>query len=192
MATAPYQLWIDCPAVTSAVRSGSTVTITTASNHSIVPGAVIALEGITGTAGTSMNAAWTVATTPSGTTFTFTSAGSAGTATVTDADNAYTAALSQDVLNPLINYSGTARNSALYVPTESLQMAASGDGAGATMSFAVLQDDTPAAGPWWLLTPDEARVRLIQKDTGTTPATDGTDVLFLGTISSVKIGRAHV
>ncbi len=185
MATAPYQLWIDCPAVASAVRSGSTVTITTVSNHSIVPGAVIALEGITGTAGTSMNAAWTVATVPSGTTFTFTSAGSAGTATVL-ADTDYIAALSQDVLNPLINYTGTDRNSALYVPTESIRMAASGDGAGATMSFSVMQDDTPSAGPWWLLTPDEARVRLIQKDTGTTPATDGTDVLFLGTISSVN------
>jgi hypothetical protein len=185
MATAPYQLWIDCPAVTSAVRSGSTVTVTTVSSHSIVPGAVIALEGVTGTAGTSMNAAWTVATTPSGTTFTFTSAGSAGTATVL-ADTDYIAALSQDVLNPLINYSGTARNSALYVPTESIQMAASGDGAGATMAFMVMQDDTPTAGPWWLLAPDEARVRLIQKDTGASPASDGTDVLFLGTISSVN------
>ena len=185
-AVAPYQLWIDCPAVASAVRSGSTVTVTTASTHSLVPGAVIALEGITGSAGTSMNSAWTVATTPSGTTFTFTAAGSAGTATVTDSDGSYIAALSQDVLNPLINYSGTARNSALYVPTGSVQMAASGDGAGATMSFMVLQDDTPTAGPWWLLTPDEARVRLIQKDTGTAPATDGTDVLFLGTLSSVN------
>jgi hypothetical protein len=185
MATAPYQLWVDCPAITSAVRVGSTVTITTVSSHSIVPGASIALEGITGSVGTSMNSAWTVATVPSGTTFTFTSSGSAGTATVLS-DTDYIAALSQDVLNPLINYSGTARNSALYVPPASIQMAASGDGAGATMSFVVMQDDTPAAGPWWLLTPDEARVRLIQKNTGTAPATDGTDVLFLGTISSIN------
>jgi hypothetical protein len=133
-----------------------------------------------------MNSAWTVATTPSGTTFTFAASGSAGTATVTDDDGGYIAALSQDLLNPLINYSGTARNSALYVPTGSIQMAASGDGAGATMSFEIMQDDTPAAGPWWLLTPDEARVRLIQKDTGTAPATDNSDVLFLGTISSVN------
>ena len=188
MATAPYQLWVDCPAIASAVRTSGTVTITTVSNHSLVPGAVIALEGITGTAGTSMVGAWTVATTPSGSAFTFVSAGSAGTASVLDDDSNYKAALSQDLFNPLINYSGTARNSALYVPTGSVQMAASGDGAGATMSFSIMQDDTPAAGPWWLLTPDEARVRLIQKDTGTSPATDGTDVLFLGTISTVSAG----
>ena len=188
MATAPYQLWVDCPAIASAVRTSGTVTITTVSNHSLVPGAVIALEGITGSAGTSMVGAWTVATTPSGSAFTFVSAGSAGTASVVDDDNNYKAALSQDLFNPLINYSGTARNSALYVPTGSVQMAASGDGAGATMSFSIMQDDTPAAGPWWLLTPDEARVRLIQKDTGTSPATDGTDVLFLGTISTVSAG----
>jgi hypothetical protein len=188
MATAPYQLWVDCPAIASAVRTGGTVTITTVSNHSIVPGAVIALEGITGSAGTSMVGAWTVATTPSGSAFTFVSAGTAGTATVLDADDGYIAALSQDLFNPLINYSGTARNAALYIPTESVQMAASGDGAGATMSFSIMQDDTPAAGPWWLLSPDEARVRLIQKDTGASPATDGSDVLFLGTISTVSAG----
>lgn len=188
MATAPYQLWVDCPAIASAVRTSGTVTITTVSNHSLVPGAVIALEGITGSAGTSMVGAWTVATTPSGSAFTFVSAGSAGTASVLDDDSNYKAALSQDLFNPLINYSGTARNAALYIPTESVQMAASGDGAGATMRFSIMQDDTPAAGPWWLLTPDEARVRLIQKDTGTSPATDGTDVLFLGTISTVSAG----
>jgi hypothetical protein len=185
VATAPYQLWVDCPAVVSAIRVSTTVTVTTVSAHSIVTGSVIALEGLTGAAGTSMNAAWTVASTPSGTTFTFTAAGSAGTATATDDDGTYIAALSQDVLNPLINYSGTARNSALYVPTESIQMAASGDGAGATMSFAVRQDDTPTDGPWYLLTPDEARIRLIQKDTGASPASDGSDVLFLGTINGV-------
>lgn len=186
MALAPYQLWVDCPAVTSAVRSGSIVTITTVSSHSLVAGSVIALEGITGSAGTSMNSVWTVGTALSGTTFNFTSSGSAGTATVTDDDGGYIAALSQDLLNPLINYGNSARQAALYVPTDSIQMAASGDGAGATMRFSVLQDDTPSAGPWWLLTPDEARVRLIQKDTGTAPATDGTDVLFLGTLSSVN------
>jgi len=186
MALAPYQLWVDCPAVTSAVRSGSIVTITTVSSHSLVAGSVISLEGITGSAGTSMNSVWTVGTALSGTTFNFTSSGSAGTATVTDDDGSYIAALSQDLLNPLINYGNSARQAALYVPTDSIQMAASGDGAGATMRFSVLQDDTPSAGPWWQLTPDEARVRLIQKDTGTAPATDGSDVLFLGTITSAS------
>ena len=83
MATAPYQLWLDCPPIASAVRVSSTVTVTTVSTHGLVVGSVIALEGVTGTAGTSMVGAWTVATTPSGTTFTVSSAGSAGTATVT-------------------------------------------------------------------------------------------------------------
>jgi hypothetical protein len=193
MATAPYQLWVDCPPIASAVRSGSTVTVTTVATHSLVVGSIIAIEGATGTAGTSMVGAWTVATTPSGTTFTISSAGSAGTATVTTvlgsgtaSETSYTAALAQDLFAPLIDYSGTARNSALYVPTESVQLAASGDGEGATMTFSVVQDDTPAVGPWWLLFPDEARVRLIQKNTGVSPATDGSDVLFLGTISGIS------
>jgi hypothetical protein len=171
--------------VASAVRTSGTVTVTTASNHGIVPGAVIALEGLTSSAGTSMNAAWTVATVPSATTFTFVSSGTAGSATSTDDDGNYIAALSQDLLNPLINYGSSARGSALYVPTDSIQMAASGDGAGATMQFSVNQDITPSVGPWYLLAPDEARIRLITKTTGTSPASDGSDVLFIGTIGGV-------
>jgi hypothetical protein len=193
MATAPYQLWLDCPPIASAVRVSSTVTVTTVSTHGLVVGSVIALEGVTGTAGTSMVGAWTVATTPSGTTFTVSSAGSAGTATVTTvlgsgtaSQTSYSAALSQDLFAPLIDFGTAVRQQALYVPTDSVQMAQSGDGSGATMSFVVRQDDTPAAGPWWTLIPDEARVRLIQKNTGSSPATDGTDVLFLGTISSLN------
>jgi hypothetical protein len=193
VATAPYQLWLDCPPIASAVRVSSTVTVTTVSTHGLVVGSVIALEGVTGTAGTSMVGAWTVATTPSGTTFTVTSAGSAGTATVTTvlgsgtaSQTSYSAALSQDLFAPLIDFGTAVRQQALYVPTDSVQMAQSGDGSGATMSFVVRQDDTPAAGPWWTLIPDEARVRLIQKNTGSSPATDGTDVLFLGTISSLN------
>ena len=193
MATAPYQLWLDCPPIASAVRVSSTVTVTTVSTHGLVVGSVIALEGVTGVAGTSMVGAWTVATTPSGTTFTVSSAGSAGTATVTTvlgsgtaSQTSYSAALSQDLFAPLIDFGTAVRQQALYVPTDSVQMAQSGDGSGATMSFVVRQDDTPAAGPWWTLIPDEARVRLIQKNTGSSPATDGTDVLFLGTISSLN------
>jgi hypothetical protein len=67
------------------------------------------------------------------------------------------------------------------VPTDSVQLAASGDGGGATMSFTVMQDDTPAAGPWFKLAPDEARVRLAATSTGGTPA--ATDILFVGIIS---------
>lgn len=186
MSAAPYQLWVDYPAVASAVRTSGTVTITTASSHGLVAGAVIHLQDITGTAGTSMNGAWTVGTVTSGTVFAFTSAGSAGTATVTDDDGNYTAALAVDLLNPLDSYSQSDRNAVPYVITESLQMAASGDGAGATMGFTVMQDDTPAVGPWYLLIPDESRVRLIPKSTGTSPSTDGSDVLFIGTISSLS------
>jgi hypothetical protein len=193
VATSPYQLWVDLPAVTSAVRVGSTVTISTISPHSIQPGSYIALEGITSTAGTSMNGAWLVATVPSGTTITFASSGTAGTGVVvatlgsgTASQTSYSAALSIDLFNPLINYTAANRQSALYVPTDSVQMSASGDGNGSTMGFNVMQDVTPSAGPWFRLIPDEARVRLIQKDTGTSPATDGSDVLFLGTINSTS------
>lgn len=193
MATAPYQLWLDCPAIASAVRTAGTVTLTTVSAHGLVAGAVIALENVTGTAGTSMVGAWTVATVPSSTAITFASSGSAGTAVVTttlgsSSSAEYSAVMSQDLLNPLSNYSSSARSNAVYAVVETIRMSASGDGNGTTMSFVVSQQDTPADGPWFLLTPDEARVRLIQKDTGTNPASDGTDCLFLGTISKTSSG----
>ena len=197
MPNAPYQLWVDCPAIGSASRTSGTVTVTTLSSHYLVPGSYVSVEGITGTAGTSMCGAWAVATVPNGTTITYASAGSAGAGSVTTvygsgtaSETSYTSSLSVDLFNPITNYVAAARPTALYVPTESVQMSASGDGSGSTMGFRVLQDVTPSAGPWWKLAPDEARVRLIQKDTGTTPATDGSDVLFLGTIDNVS-GRMN-
>jgi hypothetical protein len=50
------------------------------------------------------------------------------------------------------------------------------------MSFSVLQETTPALGPWYLKIPDNARVRLCQKDTGSTPV--AADVRFLGIVAS--------
>ncbi len=119
-------------------------------------------------------------TVTSGTTFTFTSAGSAGTA---DLSGAF---ISYDLMTPLLDYSGTARETALYVPLESLQMAAAGDGAGVSFGFTINQDDTPSDGPWYLLVPDQTRVRLVEKETGQTPATDKSDVRFIGALSNVN------
>jgi len=50
MATSPFQLYIDAPAVVSASRSGSAVTVTTAFAHGITTGSYVQLEGFTGTA----------------------------------------------------------------------------------------------------------------------------------------------
>lgn len=184
MATAPYQLWLDAPAIASANRTGSTVTITTVSNHYVVVGDVVQIAEVTGVAGTSMNGVYTVTSTPSGSTFEYASAGSAGAGTVTDAEGLYSAVASKDLFAPLIDFSGTARQAALYVPTDSVQMASAGDGGGASMSFTVMQDDTPAAGPWFKLAPDEARVRLTAASTRGTPS--AADVLFVGTIAQTK------
>ena len=130
MATAPFQLWLDLAPVASAVRVSSTVTVTTSSPHAISTGAYIQIDGTIGAAGTSMPGVYSVTVT-SGTTFTFTKAGSAGTA---DLSGAF---ISYDLMSPLLDYSGTARQSALYVPLESLQMAAAGDGAGVSFGFTI-------------------------------------------------------
>lgn len=179
MATAPFQLWLDLAPVASAVRVGSTVTVTTSSPHAISTGAYIQIDGTIGTAGTSMVGVYTVTVT-SGTTFTYTSAGSAGTADLSGAFIAY------DLMTPLVDYSAAARQTALYVPLDSLQMAAAGDGAGVSFGFTINQDDTPSDGPWYLLVPDQTRVRLVEKATGQTPAADKSDVRFIGALSNVR------
>lgn len=177
MATAPFSLYVDIPSVASASRTASTVTITTSADNSLVTGQWVQVEGITGSAGTSMNGVYQVTVTSS-TVFTYTAAGTAGSGTVTAG-----AVVSQDLFNPLINYGNSARQAALYVDLGSISMSATGDGSSSSMGFVVMQDDTPAAGPWFGLIPDEARVRLYYKDTGTAP-TDA-DLYFIGTISSV-------
>jgi hypothetical protein len=179
VATAPFQLWLDLAAISSAVRVSSTVTVTTVSPHGVTTGAYIQMGDALGTAGTSMNGVFPVTVT-SGTTFTYTSAGSAGTA------DSLSAFVSYDLLNPLINYTAADKASALYVPTDSLQLSAAGDGAGVSFGFTVNQDDTPSDGPWYLLVPDQTRVRLIEKDTGTTPASDKSDVRFVGALTNVS------
>ena len=178
MATAPFQLWLDLATVASAIRVSSTVTITTSSEHGLSTGAYVQVGDTTGSAGTSMVGVYQVTVT-SGSAFTYTAAGSAGTATL---GSAWIAA---DFLNPPINYTaGTARQQAPVVPLESLNLSANGDGTGSTMSFSVLQENTPSLGPWFLKIPDNTRVRLCQKDTGSTPAT--ADVRFLGVLASLS------
>jgi hypothetical protein len=178
MATAPFQLLVDLPQIATASRTSSTVTITTASPHGLASGAYVQIESMTGSAGTSMNGMYAITVT-SGSAFTYTAAGSSGSGTVT------TAAASQDLLNPLINYAqGTARNAALYVELSTIAMTSIGDGGSSQMGFSVNQDDTPADGPWFALIPDQARVRLYKKDTGTTP-TDA-DLYFIGTVASIN------
>lgn len=179
MATAPYQLWMDLAPIASAIRVSSTVTVTTSSSHGLTTGAYVQLGDATGTAGTSMVGVYSVTVT-SGTTFTYTAAGSAGTATVGSAWIAY------DLLNPPINYAaGTARQNAMVADISTLSMSANGDGSGSSMSLDVLQEITPSDGPWFKLIPDNTRFRLVYKDTGTTPASDASDVYFLGVLDSV-------
>jgi len=70
--------------MSSASRTGSTVTITMATAHGLASGAEVIIAGITGAAGTSMNGTFTcTVTTP--TAFTYTAAGTAGSGTVTAA-----------------------------------------------------------------------------------------------------------
>ena len=177
MATAPFSFFVDLPQVATAVRVSSTVTVTTSSAHGLASGAYVQMEGAAGAAGTSMNTVAQVTVT-SGTAFTFSAAGSAGTATVGSA------CVSQDLLNPLINYAqGTAREAALYVDPESMQMSAAGDGETSSMSLTVMQDDTPSDGPWFALIPDQARIRLYKVATGSAP-TDA-DLYFIGVISGI-------
>lgn len=178
MATAPFQLWMDMAPIASAVGVSGTVTITTTSSHGITPGAYVQIDGLTA-AGTPFNTVAQVATTPSGTTFTYVTGSSSGTATVT------TGVISYDLLNPPINYTaGTARQQALIAAPGDLQLSANGDGTGSSMSLTVLQETTPAVGPWFNLIPDNTRFRLCQKDTGSVPGT--ADVRFLGLLSQVN------
>lgn len=178
MATAPFQLWIDLAAISSAVRSSGTVTVTTATPHGITTGAYIQMEGATDVAGTSMNGVYQ-ATVASGTTFTYTSSGTAGTGVTGSA------CISYDLLNPLINYTGAAKEGALYIRPESMQFALSGDGSGASSSITVAQDDVGADGPWFQLLPDQTRLRLIKANTGTTPEANGSDILFTTVVSNI-------
>jgi hypothetical protein len=177
MATAPFQLWLDLAPVASAVRVSTTVTVTTSAQHGLSTGAYVQVGDTTGGAGTTMTGVYPITVT-SGTAFTYTAAGSAGTATVGSAW------IAVDLLNPPINYTaGTARQQALVVPLDSLNLSANGDGSGSTMSFSVLQETTPALGPWYLKIPDNTRVRLCQKDTGTAPA--DADVRFRGIVAAL-------
>jgi len=177
VATAPFQLWMDMAPIASAIAVSGTVTVTTSSSHGITPGAYVQVDGLTA-AGTAFNTVAQVATTPSGTAFTYVLGSVSGTATVT------AGCVSYDLLNPPINYAvGTARQNAMAAELGSLQLSANGDGSGSSMSLTILQEITPSVGPWFNLIPDNTRLRLCQKNTGSTPTS--ADVRFLGLLSSI-------
>lgn len=168
---------MDLAPIASAIAVGGTVTVTTSSSHGITPGAYVQVDGLTD-AGTAFNTVAQVATTASGTTFTYVKGSVSGTATVT------AGCVSYDLLNPPINYaSGTARQGALIAEPGQLQMSSNGDGSGSSMSISVLQETTPAVGPWFKLIPDNTRFRLCQTNTGSVPAAD--DIRFRGLLSSL-------
>lgn len=177
MAVAPFSLYVDLPQISSAIRTSSTVTVITATPHGMTTDAYVQMESATGSAGTSMNGVYQITVT-SGTAFTYTAAGSAGTASIGSA------CISQDVLNPLINYASENRQSALYVSTDSLNLSAAGDGQATRMALQIRQDDTSADGPWFNLIPDQARVRLYKLETGTTP--NDADLYFIGIIADIS------
>jgi hypothetical protein len=177
MATAPFQLWLDLAPIASAVAVGGTVTVATSSAHGMTPGAYVQVDGLTA-AGTAFNTVAQVASTPSGTSFTYVLGSVSGTATVT------TGCLSYDLLNPPINYTaGTARQQAMIAMLDSLQLSSNGDGSGASMAFDVMQENTPGGTPWFTLIPDNTRVRLCEDNTGTVPGT--ADVRFMGVLYSI-------
>jgi hypothetical protein len=120
------------------------------------------------------------------TTFTYTSAGTAGSATVTSSGE-YIGVVSADLLAPLIDLTTANRRIVPYVDLEGLVLSASGDGQGSSFGFTVRQDLVGTSGPFMRLIPDDARVRFVKKDTGQTPASDATDVLFIGVVSSVSL-----
>jgi len=171
---------MDLVPISSAIGSSGTVTVTMTGTHGITAGSYVQVAGLTGP-GTAFNGVAQVAT-ASGSAFTYVLGTASGTATVDSS------VVSYDLLNPLTNYTSVdARMSALFVDLQSLQLSANGDGTGSSMSVTVLQQVTPAAGPWFTTAiPDNTRFRFVIKETGQTPATDKTDVIFLGVLASFQ------
>lgn len=72
--------------ISSASRTGSVVTITTASKHLASAGQAVVLQGLDGTAGSSMNGTFTIGTATSSTAFTYVAAGTVGSAGIANAE----------------------------------------------------------------------------------------------------------
>lgn len=188
MATNPFQLLIDGPSIATLGATNGTFTATTgtAYPHGLSVGAAITIENSTISAAnvTLGSALWRVATVANGTTFTFV-AGTASAGTVAQSS----AVFAQDVLNPVINYTGvyaSGRNTAAYAIPNELTLESSADGSSSTMEFVVLQDVTPngtasaGSGPWYASIPDATRVRFIDT-TAPTPSTP----VFAGLVDNI-------
>ena len=72
--------------ISSAIRAGSVVTITTATNHLASAGQAVILQGLDGVAGSSMNGTFSIGTAASSTTFTYVAAGTVGSAGIASAE----------------------------------------------------------------------------------------------------------
>jgi hypothetical protein len=95
--------------LTSASRTGSTVTIVTTIANEFEAGSEIVVAGITGAAGTSMNGTFIVASITNATTFTYTAAGTAGSGTVTSATVRTNPGFGSIYLKPAATASGKVR-----------------------------------------------------------------------------------
>jgi len=188
MATSPFQLLIDGPSIATLGATNGTFTATTgtAYPHGLSVGAAITIENSSITAAnvTLGSALWRVATVANGTTFTFV-AGTASAGTVAQS----TAVFAQDVLNPIINYTGayaSGRNTAVYAVPQEMSLESSADGSSSTMDFVVIQDVTPngtasaSSGPWYASIPDATRVRFVDT-TAPTPSTP----VFAGLVDNI-------
>jgi hypothetical protein len=191
MAVNPFQLLIDGPLIATLGATNGTFTATTSSSnpHGLSVGAAITIENSSIAAAniTLGSALWRVATVANGTTFTFVTGGTTTAGTVAQS----TASFSQDLLNPVVNYTGAyaaGRNSAVYTTPSTVHYDSNGDGSTSNMDFVALQDVTPAgtasafSGPWYASIPDNARVRFVD----TTSATSSTPT-FLGFIDSIDV-----
>lgn len=177
MADAPFSLYVDISQVSSITTSAGTATLTTAQSHGLISGDYIQIEGVATTP--AWNNVYQIVNVPNGTQAKFVT-GTTGAAAVTSA------VASRNLLNPLANYASAERNNAAIVPIGSITMSKSGDGGSNSFGFAVLQDATPAEGPWFSSLPDNARTRLVKCNTTTKPDASESDVQFKGLVGAVS------
>lgn len=173
MSAAPYQLWLDLPAIKTFTLASGTATVTTETDHGLNTGAYVQVAG-TATSGGAITSGVGQITVTTSTRF------KVDYASNIDVEGSVA---SVDLLAPLDNWAaGTARQQAFTADISAVNLTANGDGSGATMSARIIQEVTPSGGPWFSLIPDQSRIRFAFADTGTNPGT--ADIRFLGYVSS--------